>query len=118
MTSKLRSAALLKRPAEESQEASEDASVEKPEAEALETVDAGKEQVNEEEALARQEEETVAARRKELKTTHIDTLKQLLEVQGLELGKKEDMMQRLVAHEAAARAQASTRPGSDRSLWI
>jgi len=116
MTSKLRSAALLKRPAEESQEASEDASVEKPEAEALETVDAGKEQVNEEEALARQEEETVAARQGV--EDDIDTLKQLLEVQGLELGKKEDMMQRLVAHEAAARAQASTRPGSDRSLWI
>jgi len=57
-------------------------------------------------SLTQIEKEIVEARRKELKTTPVDDLKRLSEAQGLECGKKEEMVERLVKHEVAGRAAA------------
>jgi len=58
-----------------------------------------------EEAWARQEKETQAAKRKELKSMHVDELKELVVRNGLETDKKENMIEAIVSHEANARAK-------------
>jgi len=58
-----------------------------------------------EDAWARQEEETKAAKRKELKSMYLDELKELAVSNGLEADKKENMIEAIITHEANARAQ-------------
>jgi len=100
--------------AEEAPKPSDDASEEKP-APAPAPV---REEVSQEELLRRQEAETTAARRKELKATAIDALKQLVGDQGLEVGRKEDMVQRLVEHEAAGRAELRAAAARTRKVLV
>merc|ERR1719401_992940 len=61
-----------------------------------------------EEAVARIEKETAAARSKELKAMAVQDLKELLQKSGLETEKvkKEDMIKSMLASEAKARAEA------------
>jgi len=58
-----------------------------------------------EEKVAREEKETVASRTKELKGMYMDKLKELVSGKGLELGKKEEMIQALLKCEAKERSQ-------------
>lgn len=99
--------AVLKRPA--AKEASAEASVES---------EPAKVEMSEEESLRIKEEETTAARRKELKTTPADDLKQLLGDQGLEIGNKADMVERLVSHEAACRDAARALQAKTRKVLV
>jgi len=100
------SPAVLKRPAAKGAPAPSDFAGEAPEPEpAQEELAEEPEAEDPEEALTRHEEETKAARRKELKATSIDELKKLVEAMGLEFGKKADMVDQLTNHEAAGRAE-------------
>jgi len=67
---------------------------------------------------AQQEEETVAARKKELKAMYMEDLKELLSSQGLETGKKEDMVEALAAHEAKARAEVRENAAKIRAVVV
>merc|ERR550534_633378 len=69
-------------------------------------------------ALARQEEATATARRKELKAMAVESLGGLLEQRGLARGKKIDMVEALVAHEAAGRAEERRRAARLRELVV
>jgi len=75
-------------------------------------------EVDEEKLLAQQEKETVEARKKELKATPLATLKQLLEAAGLDSGKKEEMVDRLAKHEAAARKEARAQQERIRKVLV
>jgi len=58
-----------------------------------------------EEKMAREEKETAASRAKELKGMYMDKLKELISSKGLEVGKKEDMVQAILKLEAKERSQ-------------
>merc|ERR1719401_2635505 len=66
------------------------------------------EEESKEDAVARIEKETAAARSKELKAMAVQDLKELLQKSGLETEKvkKEDMIKSMLASEAKARAEA------------
>eukprot|EP00930_Biecheleria_cincta_P086141 TRINITY_DN754_c1_g1_i6.p1 TRINITY_DN754_c1_g1~~TRINITY_DN754_c1_g1_i6.p1 ORF type:complete len:517 (-),score=197.72 TRINITY_DN754_c1_g1_i6:174-1667(-) len=61
-------------------------------------------EISDEEKVKQQEKELAAARKKELKGMGAADLKELLASKGLEIGNKADMIERLLAHEAEARA--------------
>lgn len=74
------------------------------------------EEVGEEELIAQREEETKTARKKELKITSVDELKELVLSKGLEKGTKADMVEVLVAHEAKARADVRAQEARVRAV--
>jgi len=76
------------------------------------------EQENEEESLARREAEITAARKKELKAMPVGELKDLLASKGLETGKKEDMVEALVAHEAELRERERAHQAKIRDVLV
>eukprot|EP00933_Yihiella_yeosuensis_P085100 TRINITY_DN998_c0_g1_i2.p1 TRINITY_DN998_c0_g1~~TRINITY_DN998_c0_g1_i2.p1 ORF type:complete len:494 (-),score=218.69 TRINITY_DN998_c0_g1_i2:272-1753(-) len=67
---------------------------------------------------AEKEKEIVSARKKELKSTPVDQLKELMTSNGLETGKKEDMIESLVAHEAKVRADARAEEVKRRAVVV
>merc|ERR1712048_195535 len=73
-----------------------------------------------EEKLARIEEETVAARKKELKSMAVGDLKSLLASNGLEADKmkKDDMMKAMLTHEAKARKSARAHEAKIRGVIV
>jgi len=85
-----------------------------------EEAEAQKEEVSEDpqDALARQEEATAAARRKELKAMAAESLGGLLAQRGLARGKKLDMVEALVAQEAAGRAEERQRAARLREVVV
>jgi len=91
---------------EEEEEEEEQSVLRKPEEdeEGEEEAEEEEEEVGEEELIAQREEETKTARRKELKSTAVDELKELVLSKGLEKGTKADMLEAIVAHESKARA--------------
>jgi len=109
---------VLKRPA--AKETLNDVAGKAPELESAQEEAAGEEAKAEDpaEALARQEEETKTTRRKELKGTLIDDLKRLVEAAGLELSKKEMMVDRLTQHEAAVRAEERAKQARIRQVVV
>jgi len=80
--------------------------------------DEAQEEVNEEEAAAKREEEAVAARKKELKSMYMDDLKKLVSDAGLDTGKKEDMIARLLGHEAKIRADLKAKADKTRAAVV
>eukprot|EP00930_Biecheleria_cincta_P086143 TRINITY_DN754_c1_g1_i8.p1 TRINITY_DN754_c1_g1~~TRINITY_DN754_c1_g1_i8.p1 ORF type:complete len:502 (-),score=216.66 TRINITY_DN754_c1_g1_i8:79-1584(-) len=61
-------------------------------------------EIGEKEKLKQQEEQAAAARKKELKGMGAAAIKELLASNGLEMGNKADMIEKLLAHEAKVRA--------------
>jgi hypothetical protein len=59
-----------------------------------------------EDKIAREEKETATTRTKELKAMSVDQIKELVSSKGLEVGKKDDMIEAIVHQEANARADA------------
>jgi hypothetical protein len=76
------------------------------------------EEVDEAQALAKAEGELLAARRKELKTMPVNDIKECVQKAGLELGKKEDMINDLTQHEADARAKERSRQKELRGIVV
>lgn len=72
----------------------------------------------EEEKKEVSEKEFVAARAKELQSMYMDQLKQLLESNGLQTGKKEAMIKTLLKHEAKTRAAALEQKAKIRAVVI
>jgi len=84
-----------------------------------EVVDAfGEVEVGQTKDVAQVEQEMLAARRKELKSIPIDQLKRLLEAQGLDTGKKDEMTDRLAKHEAAGREEARAQQARLRHVLV
>jgi len=57
-------------------------------------------------------------RRKELKSKHVDDIKALVTSSGLSLGKKEDMIEAVIQHEAQARADALAQEAEIRAIVV
>lgn len=70
------------------------------------------------EEQAKEEEQTVIARKKELKAMPVDDLKMLISQHGLETGKKDFMVEALASHEAKARADVRERAASMREAVV
>lgn len=68
--------------------------------------------------IAREETETATTRRRELKAMPVDQLKELVSSKGLELGKKDDMIEAIVHHEADARASAREHEARIRAVMV
>lgn len=73
------------------------------------------EAVSPEKNLAHEEEEVTAARTKELKAMAVDQVKELVLSKGLEIGKKDEMIDSVVSQEAAERSQIRERAAKTRA---
>jgi len=122
-----RSKAAQKRQEKEKEHAEEEQEEQEEEAEAYEYEDGEEveaavgeeeEQESEEDKLARREEEITAARKKELKAMPVGDLKDLVTGKGLEAGKKEDMVEAMLAHEAEARAAVRAHQAKIREVLV
>merc|ERR1712139_405002 len=71
-----------------------------------------------EEKIVREEEETTKVRTKELKSMAVGDLKELVSTKGLEFGKKDDMIESVIAQEAKARADAREHAARIRSVMM
>merc|ERR1719469_362533 len=68
--------------------------------------------------LKAQEQQLIAARRKELKAMAVGDLKQLVESKGLEAAKKEDMVEAIVKLEAKAREEQRKKAEQIRDIVV
>jgi len=75
-----------------------------------------KEQRSEEAEWKQQEKETLAARKKELKSMPANEMKELVLSRGLEKGNKEDMIETLAAYEAKRRAEVHAHESKIRAV--
>jgi len=90
----------------EEEEEETDEEIDDEEDEAEEGEDEGKkEQLSEEAKWKQQEKETLAARKKELKSMPANEMKELVLSKGLEKGNKEEMIETLAAYEGKRRAE-------------
>jgi len=90
------------------------------EAEASEAVEEENEDEEEEESeedrVSREEKEATALRKKELKSMYLDDLKAVATKAGLELSKKEVMLEEILKHEAQKRADVRERKATVREV--
>jgi len=108
--------------ADEVEEEEVAAPAEAQEEEEQEPVEAGCEaeepQISEEDALAKREKEMTDARKKELRGMYADELKELVSSKGLPLSKKDDMIEAVLAREAADRAEARAHEAKVRAAVV
>jgi len=102
---------------EEEEEVDEETSDEEDEEEEGEE-EGQKEQRSEEATWKQQERETLAARKKELKSMPANEMKELVLSRGLEKGNKEDMIETLAAYEAKRRAEVHAHESKIRAVVV
>jgi len=76
------------------------------------------EEESEEDRVAREEEETTVARKKELKATSVDDLKTIASNKGLDIGNKLVMVEMILTHEAQERANIREQKAQVRQVLV